>query len=130
MFLATAFRTLSDVEALWITVAVVSAIVTAFNLWEAWLDRKALTVQNIRNGRRIVSNVTLFTEATRILIHLIFLTIGILAAFLPDPPKQVLLPEIQVVLTGLVRWGLIASSVILMAQSIVLRWMRKKLRGD
>lgn len=129
MLLAAVYHTLNYIEALWISVALASAIVTGFNLYDAWLDRKALIAENIGNGRRVVASVTIFTESTRILIHLIFLSIGILAAFLPDPPPQVSLPEIQVVLTGMVRWGLIASSFILMTQSILLRWMRYKLRG-
>lgn len=130
MLLAAAFGTLSDIEALWIVIAVTSAIVTGFNLWDALLDRRALLAANIRNGRRIVSNVTIFTESTRIIIHLIFLSIGLLVAFLPEPPAEVDLPIEQDIARILLRWGLITASLILMAQSITLRWMRKKLRGD
>lgn len=129
MFLAAAISTLSDIEALWIGVAAIGALVTAVNLVDSIQDKHSLTKKNIRNGRRLIANVTLLNESTRILIHLIFLAIGVLAATLPDAPSSI--PATQQVISFLIRWGLITASVLLVTQSVSLRLMRRKLaKGD
>lgn len=131
MFLAAVFSNLSGIEALWIGVAAIGAIITAINLFDSVQDKHSLTKKNIRNGRRLIANVTLLNESTRILIHLIFLAIGILAATLPNPPENANLPSTQQAISFLIRWGLITASVLLVTQSVSLRLMRRKLaKGD
>ena len=130
MLLSAAYGSVSDIEILWILVALTGLAVTSFNLRDAYNDFLFLRENGIFNGRRAVAKTTLYTESTRFVIHSIFLTIGVLAGLLPEAPDTLDLPAIQVAIGAAIRWGLIIGGVLLMSQSIALRWMRNQLRKD
>lgn len=128
--LAAAYGSVSDIEVLWVVVALVGLAVTGFNFADAVRDRKYLIDNGISNGRRIVADTQVYTEFTRLSIHTIFATIGVLAMFLAEAPNSPDQPWPAVAIGVAIRWGLIVSSILLMSQSIALRRMRNKLRGD
>lgn len=125
--LAAQYGTISDIEIIWIALALFGLFYSTRNALEANKDCKTLKRAGVRNGRRKIALTVRFQDAARAAIHSIFATIGFLAALLPDPPNQLNLPWKQQVVSVLIRWGLIFGSAILVAQSFASNRLRKEL---
>lgn len=107
--------------AAWIALAAVGVIVTAFNLEDALIDYRTLKAAGLSNGRALVAKVALVNEATRITAHILLLIAGILVAtrqFKADPPPTSLY----------VRSVILLVIVMLVSQTVTLRWLRHKIR--
>lgn len=116
MTLSVGFLTL----AAWITMAAAGAVVTAFNLVDAYRDYRVLKGVGQVNGRMLVARVALWNEATRLAAHVLLLIAGILVAgrqINPNPPPTSLY----------VRAVILMTIVALVSQTISLRWLRRKL---
>lgn len=122
------YGTISDIEILWCLVAIVGALFSIYNLFEANRDMKALEILKITNGRRAIAKAARFQDVVRAAVHLIFFTIGVLAAFLPEtsPPTRET-PLVNILIGASVRWGLIIASVLLMTQSYIALRLRRDL---
>lgn len=116
--------TLSGLELLWILVALIGAAITTYNTVHAHGDYQYVKHNNISNGRRIVARTAYWTEAMRLVIQVIFLIIGVMAAFIPDPSSYGL-PLKSIVIGYFIRVGLIVSSILLTVKSEMLRRMRR-----
>jgi hypothetical protein len=124
--IAQTYGTISDIEIVWVIIALAGAIFSAYNLHCAWGDLKVLLALNLPpNGRRDIAISTVLVESCRITIQIIFATIGILAMFLEEPPMGVL-TTLQIVTGAAFRWGLIISSLLITAQSIINFTIRKR----
>lgn len=129
-FLAAAYGTVSDIEILFSLISFIGAAFSIFSSYEAIKDYQALNKAKIGNGRRLLAWTSVQTEIARVIIQLIFLTIGILAATIAEMPPQLHLP-LEVVIFGFIfRWGLILSSLLLMYKSILAYLVRQKLREE
>ena len=125
--LAAQYGTISDIEIVWIVLAVFGLFYSVRNAVEANKDCKALKKAGVLNGRRKIAKTARFQDAARAVIHGLFASIGLMAGLLPDPPDQLSLPLKQQVISLLVRWGLIFGSVVLVAQSYASNQLRKEL---
>lgn len=105
---------------LWIVLAAVGVAVTAFNLYDAGGDLAFLRKQ-AANGRTLVAQVGIANEIARLVALTLLLVAGLLVAqvqYNPDPPPASLY----------VRSVIILTIAVLVAQTIVQRWLRLKLR--
>ena len=116
-FLAAQYGTVSDIELVWTIIALVGIIFSGFNVYNAILDRKALAKLPVRNGRWLLASFALRAELARMAILLIFFSIGIGAMLLQDPPSQLTLPTVQVVVGTIFRWGLVISALLITLKS-------------
>lgn len=100
--------------------AAAGAVITAFNLRDAYKDLRFQAKRNLVNGRVLIARVTLANEATGFVAHVLLLIAGCLVAavqYNPDPPPASLY----------VRSAILLTIAILVSHSIVLRWLRHRL---
>lgn len=129
--LGAGYGTISDIEVMWVLLAAIGFIFSALSAYQALGDRNFLRNLGVRNGRWLIANLALFNEAGRSFIQAVFLTIGLLAMLLPEPPNQGNPTTVQEYLSIIVRWGLISSSVVLTTKSVYTWHTRRRLlRGD
>lgn len=126
--LAAAYGTVSDIEMVWILSTLIGAIYAGLNTRAANANSRALKKLGISNGRLTLAVLFRAAAAMRLSVQLIFLSIGISAAFFPEPVFDQ--QPLKIVVAGaLVRWGLIAASVILTVREIMETSIRKRLLG-
>lgn len=104
----------------WIVLTATGALVSAFNLRDAWIDIKILQERRLVNGRTLIAKVALANEATRLVAHVLLLVAGSLVAavqFNANPPPASLY----------VRSAILATIIILVTNTIVERWLRHRL---
>lgn len=104
----------------WIVLTAVGAVVSIFNLRDAWIDMKILQDRRLVNGRTLIAKVGLANEASRFVAHCLLLAAGILVAavqFNANPPPASLY----------VRSAILMTIIILVTNTIVERWVRHKL---
>jgi hypothetical protein len=126
--IAAAYGTVSDIEILWVLVALVGCIYSVFNIRASQRDFDWLNENKIENGRRTLARYQLLAELLRAATQTIFLTIGVLAGFLPEPPP-VPLTHIQSIVGFAARWGFITASVFLTIKSYLGYRVRQVLQG-
>lgn len=124
--IAAEHGTVSDIEILWVALAVAGMIFTLLNLGEARADVRWVKTSGITNGRRVLARTGLWMELCRFFIQAIFCAIGILAMFLHDPPNH-MLPLTQEITRAFITWGLIISSGLLTFKTYLARRVRKAL---
>jgi len=124
---AAQYGTVSDIEIVWTLIAAFGLCFALFNLFDAYRDWKALTGR--LNGLRAIAVLSLKLEGTRVAIQSIFVTIGVLAMTMKDPPSSLSLPWKQVVIGAVFRWGLVISATLVMYQSYVNFEARRYLRA-
>lgn len=129
LFLAH-YGSVGDIEILFTVLASVGAAFSIFSTVEAIRDYGAITSAGISNGRRLLAWTSVHSETARLIIQLIFLTLGVLAMFLPEVPPQIHLPTLQFVFGEVFRWGLITASGLLMYKSILSHVVRQHLRRE
>jgi hypothetical protein len=129
MLLAASYGTVSDIEILWTLIAGAGVVFGIFNLRDAWGDRKELVLANIYNGRRTIANFAVRGEAARMFVQSVFVSIGVLAMLLPDPPSTDV-PLKFTIFGAIFRWGLITSAAVILGKSIDSFLVRRKLTGD
>lgn len=127
--LAATYGTVSDIEILWTVVGATGVLFSAFNLRDAWIDRKAVIAAGVRNGRRLIASFSVRSEAARLAIQSIFVTVGILAVFTPEPPNGSL-HGIQLATSIVARFGLVLSEILVLFKSIDAYIVRHLLQGD
>lgn len=116
LFLSVGFLTITA----WIAMTATGAVVSIFNLRDAWIDMKILQERRLINGRTLIAKVSLANEASRLLAHILLLIAGILVAavqFNANPPPASLY----------VRSAILITIAILVANTIVERWVRHRL---
>lgn len=104
----------------WIVLTATGAVVSIFNLHDAWIDMKILQERRIENGRTIIAKVSLANEVTRLVAHCLLLVAGIMVAavqYNANPPPASLY----------VRSAILATITILVTNTIVDRWVRHRL---
>lgn len=124
---AAAYNTVSDIEIVWVFVSIFGFLYSMFNLRESHMDCEALRSQKIKNGRYLIARTSRYQDAVRSCIHMIFLTIGVLAMFLPETSPNADLPLTTELIGVAIRWGLIVAAIMLVSQSFVARQTRMKL---
>lgn len=130
MLLAASYGTVSDIEILWVIIALIGLLFSVVNGVDAFRDKTALTEKGISNGRAKIAKVQEFQEWGRAVFQMIAGSIGLVAMLLPAPPN-VHLPLKQAIAEQLVQWGLIACSAIVTLQSYMSNHVRKELlRSD
>jgi hypothetical protein len=126
--LGAAYGTVGDIEIMWTLIAVIGLGFGAFNLRDAWCDRKFLIANDIHNGRRVIANYAIRAEIARIIIQTIFTVAGILAMILPEPPRATSV-DTAVVIGAVIRWGFIVSGALILFKSVDAYLTRHKLTG-
>lgn len=104
----------------WIVLTSIGVGVAALNLWDSWVDFRFVREAQISNGRVLVAKVALWTESSRLVAHTLLLVAGILVAavqFNPVPPPASLY----------VRGVILLTISILVAHTLLARWLRRKL---
>lgn len=114
---AAAYGNVSDVEIIWVLIALVGFGYSMVNVKDALADRRFLNEHNIQNGRRALARYQGIAEILRAATQFIFLVIGLLAMFLPETPNSLDMPSTQVALRVAITYGLIASSIMLTIKS-------------
>lgn len=148
MILGYQIGTVSELEVVWVMVAAVGFIFSIVNFRESIGDIRALYlppgikrqwsmldlfVANygkgpprrtpLTNGRYPIAWSSARVESARLLIQLIFLSIGVAAMTVPDIEFDALSLHYQIV-SLMFRWGLMTSSLLVTLQSIENRRMR------
>lgn len=104
----------------WIVLTAIGAVVSIFNLRDAWIDMKILQERHLVNGRTLIAKVGIANEVSRLVAHILLLIAGIMVAavqFNADPPPASLY----------VRSAILMTIIILVTNTIVERWVRHKL---
>lgn len=117
---------ISEIEVFWVILAVFGLAFSVYNSKEAHKDVKKLDEVGIENGRRMIAVTQRFQDGCRALVHLIFLAIGLASWTLVDTPLENQ-PWNVVLITVLIRWGLITSAGILVAQSYASFHLRRSI---
>lgn len=125
--IAATYGPVEDIEILWTLVAFVGVIYSLINVREARADWEFVKERKIANGRRVLARVHLISETLRLASLSIFLTIGVLAATIESPPPEHH-PSRIIVTQFLVRWGLIAASIMLVVKSYLAKRVRDELK--
>lgn len=112
-----AYGSVSDVEILWVLVALVGLVYSILNILDARGDKEYLDTHNIQNGRRALAKYQLIAEYLRAAIQLIFAMIGLAAMTLPEVPNSAHLPRHELIIRVLLTYGLIAASIMLSIKS-------------
>lgn len=107
----------SDIEILWVLIALFGAGFSIHNLRESFMDITALRLSGIRNGRWKIARAALKSESARLFIQLIYIMVGIGAMTFQEPPVQYHQPLHIQIFTFLFQWGFILSSAMLTAIS-------------
>lgn len=119
--LGEAYGTISDIEIFWVLMTSVALAFSLYNTWEAIQDyrffRKQVQSPTV-NGRQDQATGTIVAEVSRTVILLIFLSIGIGAMIIPEPPHNLELPLDQRIVSALIRWGLILSAILILLQTL------------
>lgn len=121
-------RDASWLELAWTAIASTGALFALLNVADARIDLGVVEHER-RNGpaKAIFAWGSIVTESIRVLIHTVFVTIGVLAMLLAEPPAQQLPTKIRV-FTLVFKWGLLSVAILATSQSVVLWWMRQRLR--
>jgi hypothetical protein len=123
---ATIYKGISEIEVFWVLLALFGLIFSLFNFLEARKDVQALDRAKITNGRRLIATTARFQDGGRSLVHLIFLGIGLGSWTLTDMPLSDL-PTNVLIITILIRWGLIFAAAILVVQSFASFRLRRNI---
>lgn len=123
--LAAEHGTVSDIEIVWVVLALVGVVFTLLNLGEAKSDLKWVNRAGISNGRRVLAQTGLWMEVCRFVIQAIFCVIGVLAMLVHDAPSSI--PAAQEAIRVAITWGLIISSALLTFKTYLARRVRKEL---
>lgn len=126
--LGAAYGSVSDIEIVWVLVAVVGLTFSLFNFRDALRDKARLIRAKVSNGRMLVAQANLLGEATRAVKQAIFATIGALAMLLPEVPPQANIPLKNQLIGFFIRWGLITASALTTYQSYLGWQIRRALR--
>ena len=118
----------SVIEFVWVLVALVGLVYSLINIRESQDDFHWLDAQKIANGRRTLARYQLWAELLRALTQAIFLVIGVLSLFLPNPP-DIPLTTLQTVTYFCIRWGLVTASLCLTIKSYLGHRVRQALQG-
>ena len=126
--IAAAYGSVSDIEILWVIIALIGFVYSVVNINSGREDIRWLNANSIGNGRRTLARYQLTAESLRALIQVIFIVIGVLSFFVPDPTDALHLPPPQVAIRFCVTWGLILSSMALTVKSYLGKKVRDILR--
>lgn len=119
MILGENYGSVSDIEIVWVLLTGLALIFSLYNMWASILDYRYLRLLHLPpNGRKDQAEGTIIAETARTMILLIFLSIGIIAMTLPEAPPNLDIPRNQEIASILIRWGLIASAVLIAVQSV------------
>lgn len=112
--------TFTEANVLWFILAVVGACMSTFLVVEAVKDTRALKRLGRNGASGVLARATLIIESNKMLVHLMYIAIGIMSFLGPMPANRVTLAA------GI----LIASSAIMDINSAVLIWANHKARKE
>lgn len=115
--LSAAYGSVSDIELIWTLIAVIGACFSVYNLKEAYKDFKTLGYIDRKNGRGLIARTTLKSELARLVIQIIFITIGVFAMLITEVPLPPDTPFKIVAIGFVFRWGIIISSLLITFKS-------------
>lgn len=127
--LAAGYGTVSDIELVWVIIALVGAIFSAFNLKNAIDDFRALHLLDRANGRGLIARNTFKSEAARLATQSIFLLAGLLIMTIPDSPDTPGRPWNVILIGAVVRWGFVTASILVSLQGYWSYQVRRELTG-
>lgn len=110
----------SWIEMLWTAIALCGAAFSGFNFWNARGDLQVALRLDDPNGRRTLALGTMVAETLRVFVQMVFVTIGIVAMTIPEPPQPHRLPVNLQVEMYLVEYGLVTATSLLALQAFVL----------
>lgn len=125
--IAATYGTVEDIEILWVILALVGLVYSAINVTEAAKDYRFVQERRIANGRRVLAWSHLVSESLRAGVLFIFLVIGVLAMFFASPPTGQV-PRNVTIAMAVTRWGLIASSAMLVLKTYIAKKARDQIR--
>lgn len=105
---------------IWTSVAVIGVFFAGWNFVEANKDCKALKLAGVINGRKKIAEALRFQDGIRVLVHAIFIAIGIVAA----------LPSDAWWYQTTARWGLVLAASLLVFQSAAARKLRYEMHKE
>lgn len=117
-----------DIEILWTLIALFGIGFSIYNVREAFKDVKSLHTHNIRNGRAYIARSFRMSEVTRLIMQLIFLTIGVISMTIYNIPRQDLPLKLQI-FSFIFTWGLITAATMTALQSYLAFRIRQYIRA-
>lgn len=127
MLIGASYGTVGDIEIMWCFIALVGLGFSLYNVREAKRDYDALRItRTATNGKWVIASTTLWVEVIRVAIQLVFLSIGAVAMWLPQPHTDVQ-PLSFTVAGAIIQWGIIATSLLVTAQAVLTTRMREQL---
>lgn len=107
----------SDIEIMWVLIALFGAVFSAHNLNESRKDLAILKERGITNGRQKIAKTGFRAEVARLTVQVIFITVGIIAMTFQDPPAVVHEPLKLMLFRFIFQWGFIVGSAMLSLSS-------------
>lgn len=124
--LGAAYGSVGDIEIMWTLLAASGIILAILGIREARQDGKALRALGIKNGRRLLTRASIWSEYCRLAIQAIFFSIGVYAMWLPQP-QNLDLPIKYRAFNALFTWGIITAEVLLLFKTSLGFYVRRKL---
>lgn len=126
--IAAQYGSVSDIEIIWVLIALCGVAVSSWNYWQAREDEKALKMLRVPvNGKMRIANTAKTQDAIRITIHGIFALIGFAAMTTVDTPNQSDLPWNIILIQFTITYGLIFGSALLVLGSLLAANLRRDL---
>lgn len=111
---------MAHITVLWTIAAVVGAVVSAANAWDAWLDLRALAGE--KNGRRVIARTNLRSQLVRAVQMVSFAAPGTILAFELVPAGDAR--------AELVVWFLLGGVALATSNSTLDRFAKRRLLHD
>lgn len=119
----------SGLATAWTAIAAVGVVIAAVNVLSAVGDIRAVGDSNGSGERNVVAVYFIIAEIVRLVVQLIFVTIGFCAMTLPPLPHMFQLHGSARVFSLVLQWGLMTAAVLIVFQSLTALVMRLALTG-
>lgn len=126
---AAGYGTVSDIEILFATIALVGFVFSVLTSIQAWGDYNFLKENSIKNGKWTIAKATIITELGRAYLQGMFLFLAVVSFMRPDPDITYL-STLDYVIASVARWLFITGALVVMLKSIYVWYSRQRLLED
>jgi hypothetical protein len=110
----TVFSNVSWIELFWVILMTGGGIISIFNVWDGFKDKRAMKKQKINGVAKVLVDATIKQDASRAVQFLLLLAIGVFACLSP--------PIIAEELHGFFWWARTTSLVAILGTGILLTY--------